>query len=157
VALDQATKAWARHALRPIFPSVANVIPGCFDLRYSENPGAAFGLFRGMPGARYLMFPVGIGALAIIISVLYHARPEARRLALELGLLAGGALGNFIDRARFGHVTDFVVWRIGIHEWPTFNIADAALVLGVAGLLLDREFSSRRAAALDPPQPKGQP
>jgi signal peptidase II len=157
VGLDQATKAWARHALRPIFPSVVNVIPSCFDLRYSENPGAAFGLFRGLPGARYLMLPVGIGALVIIINVLYQARPEARRLAVELGLLAGGALGNFIDRLRFGHVTDFVVWRIGIHEWPTFNIADAALVLGVVGLLLDREFARKRADAPDPPQKKSQP
>jgi signal peptidase II len=137
LALDQGTKLWARHSLQPIYPGVVTVIPGFFDLRYSENPGSAFGLFRGLPGARYLLFIVGVGALIIVANILRKARPESRRLGVELGLLAGGALGNVIDRILFGRVTDFVVWRIGMHEWPTFNIADAALVLGVIGLLFD--------------------
>jgi signal peptidase II len=135
--LDQLSKVWARRALRPIYPSVKTIIPGFFDLRYSENPGSAFGLFRGLPGARYLLFVIGIGALVIVVSYLRKAAPEARRLGAELGLLAGGALGNVIDRIAYGRVTDFVVWKVGVHEWPTFNIADAALVVGVIGLFLD--------------------
>ena len=71
------------------------------------------------------------------------AAPDARRLGAELGLLAGGALGNVIDRIATGRVTDFIVWRAGAHEWPTFNIADAALVVGIIGLLFD----------LKPPEP----
>jgi signal peptidase II len=144
LALDQGSKLWARHSLHPIYPSVVTVIPGFFDLRYSENPGSAFGLFRGLPGARYLLFVVGIGALIIVANILRKARPEARRLGVELGLLAGGALGNVIDRILYGRVTDFVVWRIGTHEWPTFNIADAALVLGVVGLLFDMRPEEKR-------------
>jgi signal peptidase II len=137
LGLDQGSKVWARHALRPIYPSVMSVIPGFFELRYSENPGSAFGLFRGLPGARYLLFVVGIAALIIVATYLRKAAPDARRLGAELGLLAGGALGNVIDRLAFGRVTDFIVWRVGSHEWPTFNIADAALVVGVVGLLFD--------------------
>ena len=79
LALDQGSKVWARHVLRPIYPAVKTIIPGFFDLRYSENPGSAFGLFRGVPGARYLLFVVGIGALIIVATYLRKAR--ARRAA----------------------------------------------------------------------------
>ena len=137
LALDQGSKIWARQVLKPIYPAVKSVIPGFFDLRYSENPGSAFGLFRGVPGARYLLFVVGIVALVFVASYLRKAPAGARRLGAELGLLAGGALGNVIDRVASGRVTDFIVWRAGAHEWPTFNIADAALVVGVIGLLFD--------------------
>jgi signal peptidase II len=134
---DQGTKVWARQHLRPIYPAVKTVIPGFFEMRYSENPGSAFGMFRGVPGARYLLFVVGIGALIIVATYLRKAPASARRLGAELGLLAGGALGNIVDRVMFGRVTDFIVWRVGTHEWPTFNIADVALVVGVVGLLFD--------------------
>jgi signal peptidase II len=134
---DQGSKMWARAVLKPKYPDVISVISGYFDLRYSENPGSAFGLFRGIPGARYLLFLVGIIALFVVWGYLKKAAPEARRLSAELGLLAGGALGNIVDRVFFGKVTDFIVWKVGTHEWPTFNIADAALVVGVLGLLFD--------------------
>lgn len=137
LGLDQATKAWARHDLKPKYPEVVTVVPSFFELRYSENTGAAFGLLRGVPGARYLFFLVGVGALVVVASYLKRAKPEAMRLGAELGLLLGGALGNIIDRAAFGKVTDFIVWRVGTHEWPTFNVADAALVVGIIGLLID--------------------
>jgi signal peptidase II len=137
IAADQGSKIWARHDLRPRYPGVVTVINGFFELRYSENTGSAFGLLRGVPGARVLFFVVGIGALYIVYSYLRKAAPGARRLAVELGLLAGGAIGNIIDRAAFAKVTDFIVWKVGSHEWPTFNIADAALVVGVIGLLFD--------------------
>jgi signal peptidase II len=147
LALDQGTKIWARHSLRPKYPEVVTVIPGYFELRYSENTGSAFGLFRGLPGARYLFFVVGVGALLVVSNYLRRAKPEQRRLGVELGLLAGGAIGNIIDRAAFAKVTDFVVWKVGAHEWPTFNIADAALVLGVIGLLFDLRPDEKNAPA----------
>jgi signal peptidase II len=137
LAADQGSKIWARAVLKPKYPDVITVISGFWDMRYSENPGSAFGLFRGIPGARYLLFIVGIAALFVVWNYLKKAPPDARRLAAELGLLAGGALGNIIDRVAVGRVTDFVVWRVGVHEWPTFNVADAALVVGVIGLLFD--------------------
>lgn len=137
LALDQGTKIWARHSLKPRHPEVVTVIPGFFEMRYSENVGAAFGLLRGVSWARYLFFAVGVVALYVVYSYLKKAQPHERRLAAELGLLAGGAVGNIIDRVAFAKVTDFIVWRVGTHEWPTFNIADAALVLGIIGLLID--------------------
>src|SRR4029450_6959941 len=62
-------------------------------------------------------------------------------------LLAGGALGNIIDRALYSKVTDFIVWKVGSHEWPTFNVADAALVVGIAGLLIDLKPEDKKAKA----------
>ena len=137
LSLDQGSKIWARATLRPIYPEVQTVISGFFDLRYSENPGSAFSLFRGVNGARYFLLFVGFGALGVVAYYLRQAEAGMRRVGAELGLLAGGAIGNMVDRALYGRVTDFIVWRVGTHEWPTFNIADAALVVGVLGLALD--------------------
>ncbi|HZS38778.1 MAG TPA: signal peptidase II [Polyangia bacterium] len=147
LALDQGSKIWARHSLKPKYPDVVTVIPGFFELRYSENTGSAFGLFRSLPYARYLFFVVGIGALWVVSSYLRRAKPEQRRLGVELGLLAGGAIGNIIDRAAFSRVTDFIVWKVAGHEWPTFNVADAALVLGVIGFLFDLRPDEKNAPA----------
>jgi signal peptidase II len=142
---DQGSKMWARHSLRPMYPQTVKVVPGFFELRYSENPGSAFGLFRNVPGARYLLFVIGIIALFVVANMLRKAKETELRVAAELGLLAGGALGNIIDRIFYGRVTDFVVWgKVGTQfEWPTFNIADAALVLGVLGLLIDQKDTKK--------------
>lgn len=138
LALDQWSKVWARAALKPIYPHVKRVIDGYWEFRYSENPGAAFGFLRGVPAAQWLFVLVAVGIA--VGAVIYLKRDELRRplrVAAELGLIVGGALGNAIDRVVFGHVTDFVVWKIGTHEWDTFNVADAALVVGIIGLVLD--------------------
>jgi len=138
LAFDQLTKVWARHALLPIYPRVKTVIPHIWEFRYSENPGAAFGLLRDVPGANLLFVPIALGLA--IGAFIYLKRATLRRplrVAVELGLIVGGALGNAFDRVVFGRVTDFVVWKIGTHEWDTFNIADAALVVGIIGLFLD--------------------
>ena len=140
LALDLGTKIWARAHLRSSdrhANAAVVVIPGFFDLRYSENTGSAFGLFRNLPGAQYLLFVIGLVALFVVGSTLRKAPPDLLRVGAELGLLAGGALGNILDRLWFGYVTDFIVWKVGTHEWPTFNIADAALVIGVLGLFID--------------------
>lgn len=145
--LDQGTKIWARNNLRPqgypnAYPTAKVVVKGFFDLRYSENPGSAFGFFRNMNGAKHMLFGIGVLCLAIIGMWLAKAPGSAPWLGAKLGLLAGGAVGNMVDRIRFSRVTDFIVWKIttshNIHEWPTFNIADAALVIGVGLILIDR-------------------
>ncbi|HEX8952298.1 MAG TPA: signal peptidase II, partial [Polyangia bacterium] len=118
LAFDQLSKVWARHALLPIYPRVVTVIPRYWEFRYSENPGAAFGLLRDLPFAHLLFVPI---ALAIAVGAfVYLKRAELRRplrVAVELGLVVGGALGNAFDRVLYGRVTDFVVWKIGTHEW----------------------------------------
>jgi signal peptidase II len=138
LALDQLSKIWARRTLRPIYPQVKTVISGYWEFRYSENRGAAFGMLREIPGA-HLAFALAAVAVAVGAAI-YLGRARLRhplRVAVELGFVVGGALGNAVDRVLFGRVTDFVVWRIGTHEWNTFNVADAALVVGILGLLID--------------------
>ncbi len=149
-AFDQGTKVWARQTLKPqgypmlhrdtLIP-VKIVIKGFWEFRYSENPGSAFGLFRNMAGARTFLFGVGILCLGVIGLWLRRVPNNAAWLAAKLGLLAGGAVGNIFDRVRFGRVTDFILWQVttssGVHQWPTFNVADAALVIGVISILID--------------------
>lgn len=140
--LDQGTKIWARQSLKPRgYNGAITVVNGYFDLRYSENPGSAFGMFRGMPAARYFLFGVGVICLGIVGAWLYKLPGRTPWMGAKLGMLAGGAVGNVVDRLLYGKVTDFIVWKVttkgGVHEWPTFNIADAALVIGVALLILD--------------------
>jgi signal peptidase II len=138
LVLDQGSKIWARAELKPKLPSVVTVVPGYFDLEYAENTGSAFSFLRGRPEARWLLTGFGIIALGVIGVFLQKAEPHQRRMAFMLGLLAGGAIGNLIDRAWFGYVTDFVLWKVGTHRWPNFNVADAALLVGIGGLLLEK-------------------
>jgi signal peptidase II len=148
LTFDQLTKMWARHTLRPIYPDVKTVIHGIWEFRYSENPGAAFGLFRDWPIMQWLFAAVG---LAVVVgAVLYLMRAELKhplRAAAEMGLIAGGAVGNMIDRLVFHRVTDFVVWKWHGHEWDTFNVADAALVVGIILLIIDGGGAKKKAAA----------
>jgi signal peptidase II len=138
LVFDQLSKIWARHALQPIYPHVKTVIPKYWEFRYSENPGAAFGLLRDIPAAQYLFIVIALGiAVGAFFYVKRAGVARPLRVAAELGLVVGGAIGNAIDRVAFGRVTDFVVWKIGTHEWQTFNVADAALVVGIIGLFLD--------------------
>lgn len=144
---DQGSKMWARKTLKPegypnAYPTAKVVIKNVFDYRYSENPGSAFGFFRNMNGAKHLLFAVGVACLFIIGLWLVKVPGQAPWLGAKLGLLAGGAVGNMADRIQYSKVTDFIVWKITtssrVYEWPTFNIADAALVIGVGLILIDR-------------------
>ena len=150
LAADQLSKLWARRVLQPIYPRAKVIVAGYWDFRYSENRGAAFGFANGIPGA-HLLFAFLALAMAVG-AVFYLRRAQLERPALfagGLGLVVGGALGNAIDRIAFGRVTDFVVWKIGTHEWDTFNVADAALVVGIALLFIDsfaKAADTRRAA-----------
>ena len=135
LGLDVTTKIWARTALR--HDADITVIPGFFDLQFSLNSGSAFSLLRGTAGARYVLLGFGLVALVLIFAFLRRADPAQRRFITALGLLCGGAIGNLADRAVFGQVTDFI--RLHYHglAWPTFNVADSALVVGAGLLLLD--------------------
>ncbi|HTA21206.1 MAG TPA: signal peptidase II [Polyangia bacterium] len=138
LGLDQWTKALAREVLKPRGPfNPKVVIDGFFDLRYSENPGVAFGMLQRLPGGRMLLTLGAVAAFGLVIVYLRKLDPNASRLQIALGLVGGGALGNVIDRINYGRVTDFIVWRVKTHEWPTFNVADAALCIGVGLVMLD--------------------
>ena len=148
LGLDQWTKALARTALRPLDPYRPKVvIDGFFNLRYSENPGVAFGMLQQMPGGRLVLTLLAVLAFVLVLTYLRKTEPEATRLHVALGLVGGGALGNVIDRIAYGRVTDFIVWHVKQHEWPAFNVADAALCVGVALMVLDMLLSRPAPAA----------
>jgi signal peptidase II len=137
---DQLSKYWARNDL----PSDSRgygipvpVIENFWDWRLSYNTGSAFGLFSSVDGARIFLTIVGLIAMAAIVWMVHKATDDQRRLAAALGMVGGGAVGNVIDRLLYGKVTDFVVWKWYTHEWPTFNVADAALCVGVGLLFID--------------------
>jgi signal peptidase II len=153
VVLDQWTKVAARGSLRPLGYGGRAVIDRVFTLRYSENTGVAFGLLQALPGGRVWLTLVAIGALVLVVFYLRKTDPTHKRLQVALGLVGGGAIGNLIDRILHGGVTDFLVFDLGFwpfNPWPAFNIADAALVVGVALLALDMARPQKDASAPEP-------
>lgn len=144
IVLDQWTKVLARTHLKPLGPfGKKTLIANYFDLRYSENTGVAFGMFQNLPGGKYWLSLVGVLALGLVVYYLAKSGPRQLRLHVALGLVFGGAIGNLIDRIYFSRVTDFIVWHVGRHEWPAFNVADAALVVGVGLMALDMLLDRR--------------
>ncbi|HEX8705790.1 MAG TPA: signal peptidase II [Myxococcaceae bacterium] len=113
-----------------------------WHFRYVENPGAAWGMFANLPDtARRIFFHVvSLAALAFIFAMYVKLEPGQRLVSVSLSLVAGGALGNFMDRLARGYVIDFIDWhwrnQPGM-RWPTFNVADAAICVGVALMLVD--------------------
>jgi signal peptidase II len=156
IVLDQWTKILARTHLKTLGPWRSKVIvPNYFDLRYSENTGVAFGMGQTLPGGRVILTLIALGALSLVGYYLKRSGPRQYRLHLALGLVGGGAIGNLIDRIAFGRVTDFIVWHVGTHEWPAFNVADAALVVGVALMAIDMLFDKKGHATDAVPQGTG--
>jgi signal peptidase II len=136
VVLDQVTKAIviARIPLHRTIP----VIAGFFDLTHVKNAGTAFG-FLNAAGASAPLLVTGL-ALAVFAGVLvwaFRTPPEHRLLQTALALVMGGAVGNLIDRVRFACVTDFLRFYVDRWEWPSFNVADSAISVGVALIAWD--------------------
>lgn len=132
---DQITKVMARAELVLGHPKV--VIPGFWEWELSYNTGSAFGLFNTTSGARWFLTVIGIVACIAILFILRKSEDSRGWNAAALGLVFGGALGNVTDRVLYGKVTDFILWKVQSYKWPQFNIADAALVVGVIILFLD--------------------
>ncbi|MCE9573690.1 MAG: signal peptidase II [Deltaproteobacteria bacterium] len=153
ILADQATKIWARETLptnppncvlpdavvdHKCYGEAVPVVDGYWDWRLSFNPGSAFGLFHSQGGARVFLSIVGLLAVAGMGWMVHKAKDQQRALLWALGLVAGGAIGNLIDRIYYGVVTDFVLWHWKTSaEWPVFNVADVVLVVGVGILLFD--------------------
>lgn len=108
-------------------------------MRYVENPGAAWGLFHDMSdGTRNVFFVaiVSLAAVAFILVYYRRLRQEQRYSQVALALLLSGAVGNFVDRLARQYVVDFIDWYAGSWHWPTFNVADSLIVVGVAMLVI---------------------
>ncbi len=127
VLFDQITKYWVWKFF--ILGEVRPVIRGLFNLRYVRNEGAAFGMFAGH---RWPLIVISL----VMLWVLRKSRNEALRHGrtgfLALALLTGGIVGNLLDRVRLGYVVDFMDFFLYQHHFPAFNVADAAICLGVA-------------------------
>lgn len=134
VVLDQATKFWAEAALR--FAEPVELL-SWFNLTLLYNRGAAFSFLAGAGGwQRYLFLGIGLVAVIVIVLWLRRLRPQETYTAAGLTLILGGAVGNLIDRALYGHVVDFIDWHYGGWHWPAFNIADAAITVGAVLVVL---------------------
>lgn len=133
---DQVSKWWVRAELT-LYES-RELIPGFFSLVHYTNPGVAFGLFGGDNSAWRRFFFVGATLVALLLLVLLyrHVRHQSRLYLYALALIASGALGNLLDRVRFGEVTDFLDIYVRSYHWPAFNVADAAITVGVGLFLL---------------------
>ncbi|MGH7803382.1 MAG: signal peptidase II [Candidatus Binatia bacterium] len=136
IAADQATKAiiLARFEAH----DSVTVIDGFLKIVHVRNPGAAFSLLAGASEAFRAPFfiVVTIAAIVVLTSIAWRLDPRERWLATALGGVLGGAVGNLIDRLRFGEVVDFVYVHWGDWVWPAFNVADSSISISVIGIVL---------------------
>lgn len=144
VLLDQLTKllvVWSMRLGRNI-----PIVPGFFDLTFVLNPGAAFSLFATLPEWIRNPFFILISVAAAVLIVAYRSRylRENRLASVSLALILGGAIGNLIDRLRYGVVVDFLDAHIYQYHWPIFNVADSAISVGVTLLFIEMLLEWRR-------------
>lgn len=135
------------------------VIKDYWDYQYTENPGAAFGLLAdGHENWRVPFFiTVSLLAVLMILFILHGVLPGQHLMVWGLSFIASGAVGNFIDRIRFGYVIDFIVWKYtDAYRWPTFNIADALICIGVGLMAIELIRDAFRKPADEPVEPAEQ-
>jgi signal peptidase II len=145
VVIDQLTK-WV--VLERFAPGERRELTEFLNLVLVFNKGAAFSFLADAPGWQTPLLVAFALVAAIIVSVLITRSGGRRMFCAGLALILGGALGNVIDRLRFGHVVDFVDLHAGAWHWPAFNVADSAITLGAALLILDGfAHHERRARA----------
>jgi len=149
LAADQWTK-WLVESHLPLHAS-REILPGVLHLSHVRNTGVAFGLLAAEgDGLRTaLLAAFGLAALSLIAFFFVRTPKEHRRLLWALALVLGGAVGNLLDRLASGAVTDFVAVFIGSYRWPDFNLADSAISIGLALLVLDALLPHRGAPATE--------
>jgi signal peptidase II len=133
--LDQVTKALVTQGVS--LHENLEIIPGFFTLTHIRNTGGAFGLLAGQVTQTRALFFLAISGLALGVILYLYARLPAGKpwIGGALAMILGGALGNMVDRLRFGDVVDFLDFHMGAVHWPAFNVADSAISVGV-GILL---------------------
>ena len=145
--LDQATKAWVQAAFA--YGEKRTVIPGLFNLHHIRNTGAAWGLLAGW---RVLLIAFSLAMLLLLLRRRREFFYGFRGGRLAVGLLAGGIVGNLIDRLRLGYVVDFLDFYHGRWHFPAFNVADSAICIGI-GLYLLGQFLAERPPLIAQPSP----
>src|SRR6266404_6759150 len=147
---------WSKHvvAQRIALYSHIQIIPVFFRLSHSENTGAAFSLFADSPAPWKTAMLIAFSAIAlVVVSVLLWKNHHAHVVTgIGLSLIMGGALGNLWDRLARGRVVDFLLFYYKRYQWPVFNLADSAIVVGAGLLVLEILFHKSRAH--EDPAPK---
>jgi signal peptidase II len=135
--LDQWTKGLVTRSLE--VHQSRSIIQDVFDLTYVRNTGAAFGLFASVDSSVKAVLLNSVAVIVFLVVSAYALRSSHKSVRLQVGLalILGGAVGNLLDRVRFGYVVDFLDFAVSGHHWPAFNIADSAICIGVGLLFLD--------------------
>ncbi len=144
IIADQWSKAWVLSSLPEYEPVV--VIEGFWNWYRTYNTGAAFSFLSDAGGWQLWFFTaLAVGISGLMAYWMWGTARGAWRSAVPYALVIGGAIGNVIDRLMHGHVVDFIQWHIGDHYWPSFNIADSAIVVGAVGIALFGLFDGKAA------------
>src|ERR1700751_1117769 len=146
VILDRLTKVAIERRIA-LHDSI-QVIPGFFRITHVENRGAAFGLFADSPSEWKIAILVlfSLVALVIVSTLLWKNSHAMTTTGVGLALILGGAFGNLWDRLLNGRVVDFLLFYVGPYQWPAFNVADSAIVVGAGLLVFEIVFAKERVA-----------
>ena len=127
------------NAMQSLRMGAVEVIENFWHYRYVENPGAAWGFMADVSDSFRTPFFIIVSfvAMGLMIHFFRSSHPQAKLFRVALAMVMGGAIGNLLDRIRLGYVIDFIDWHWYQHHWPTFNVADAFISVGVALLVLD--------------------
>ncbi len=145
IVLDRLAKLVVEQKI-PLHDGI-QIIPGFFRLTHLENRGAAFGLFADSPSPWKIGVLVlfSVIALVVVSTLLWKNSQTISITGVGLALILGGAVGNLWDRLTAGHVTDFLLFYIGRYQWPAFNVADSAIVVGATLLVYEIVFTKAPA------------
>jgi signal peptidase II len=137
LALDRWTKLLIQSRLG--LDDSISVIDGFFNITYVRNTGVAFGIFSSVSSPVKSIVLSAFAALAAVLVIGYSLRTplQNRLLHTALSLILGGALGNLYDRIAYGYVVDFLEFYVGRYHWPSFNVADSAITIGVVLLAIE--------------------
>jgi len=138
LVIDQFTKYIVEKHIR--LHEIITVIPGFFNLTHVRNPGAAFSLFSAAPESFRTIFFTTVTIIAVVVIIVLIRKTHEQLMLFAFALIMGGALGNAIDRIRYGEVVDFIQWYFRSFYWPSFNIADSAITMAVVLLVINLLF-----------------
>lgn len=140
LVLDQITKYVIQTHVR--LNDSITVVPGFFNITHVRNKGAAFGILSTLPEFWRSAFFITVTLVAVAAISVLIIKTHERLLVYAFSLIAGGAIGNVVDRIRYGEVVDFIQWYVKSYYWPSFNVADSAISIGVVLLAFEMLFGT---------------
>jgi signal peptidase II len=144
LVLDQATKYWLLQTLQEANGPFIEVT-GFFNIVLVWNRGVSFGMFNNDAGLNGMVFSL-LAAVIVVALLVWLRRAASPLIRIAIGLVIGGAIGNVVDRLRLGAVVDFLDFHLGSWHWPAFNVADSAICVGVAFMVIDGLLTRRETS-----------